>query len=164
MIQTVENKFGIFFNSFSRFDPFLPLIERFWNNVKVSIFEKEANYGFLHICSLLLRFHCEVIVDLLRGIARLYELFSQSLGVSLSLVSFKDDITLSVDEVGQVHSVDVVLPLEEEVLESVLGSMHQSSLKESLFEVLVLTSVLQRVKSRLNSSLEEPIKDLCNAS
>ena len=54
----------------------------------------------------------------------------------------------------EIESVDIVLPLLEEVLNSVFGYMHEGSLQESLLEVLVLSPILEAIDSTLLPSLE----------
>ena len=90
------------------------------------------------------------------------ELLAQPLGISLGLVSLEHYVALGVDQLGQVHSLNVVPPFVEEVLDPVLGHVHQGPLKEALLEVLILTPVLQGVERTLLPSLEKAVEDLPN--
>ena len=80
------------------------------------------------------------------------------------MISFQNNVALGVDQVGQLEPLNIVPPLVEEVLDSVLCDVHQGSLEESLFEILVLTSILKRIERALHSPLQEPIEDLTNAA
>jgi hypothetical protein len=140
------------------------LIISFRDDVEIGVSEEEANDGFVNVGSLRLRFLGKILVNLFWRVSRLDQLLSQPLGISLSLVSLKDNVTFGIDKLGEINSFYIMPPFEEEMLKSILGSVHESSLQESFFKVFVLTSVFQGVKSTLDSSLEEPIQDLSNTS
>lgn len=118
------------------------MIHCLWNDIEISVLEEQANDCLLHVSSLVFRFHGEVVIDLFRSVAGVYEFFTKSFGIPLGLVSLENDIALGVDEVGQVHALNIMSPLMEEMFNSVLSDVHQGSLKESFLEILVLTSVL----------------------
>ena len=82
----------------------------------------------------------------------------------MGLVSFKDDVTFSINNVCEVKSVYVMLPFVKEMLNTVFCYVHQASLQESLFEIFVLSSILQTVQSILLSFLQHSIKNLGHTS
>lgn len=106
----------------------------------------------MHVGSLDFGFLGQELIDLLRRISRGNELIPQSLGIPLSLVSLEDDVTFRVDDVSESNSINIMSPLVEEVLDSVLSDMFETSLKEPLFEIFVLTSILEGVQSTLDPS------------
>lgn len=81
------------------------------------------------------------------------EFFSQSLGISLSLISFQNDITLSVYNVSQIDPINVMLPFGKEMFHPVLSDVHECSLQEPLLEIFILTSIFQTIECTLLSSL-----------
>lgn len=164
MVKTIQNEPSIFFDSLSGFDPFFPLIQGLRDDVEVGVLEEKSNDSFLHISSLHLRLLSEELIDLLRRISRGYKLISQSLGVSLGLVSLQNYISFSVDDVSEIDPITIMSPFVEEVLDSVLSHMLKASLQEPLFKIFILTSIFEVVECPLNSSLEKSIKNLCKAS
>lgn len=157
MIKAVENKFSILLDPLSWFYPFLPVVHCLWKDIVHGWLEEQANHSLLHVCSLLVWLHSQELIYLLRRVAWVYELFPKSLCVSLSHISFQDNVTLRVDEVSQLQSFNVVSPLVEKVLDSILSYVDKHSLKESLLEVFVLAPVFERVQSTLHSSLKKPV-------
>ena len=164
MIHAVQGVPSQFLGPLSGVYISLPLIEGFGDDVEIGVLKEETNNSLLHVGSLLLRLLGQVLIDIFWLVPRLNQLFPESLGISLSLITFDNDITLGVNEVGQVHTFNVVSPLMEEVFDSVLGNVDHGSLQETFFKVLGLRSVLEVIKSVLQSPLEHSIQDLTNTS
>lgn len=99
----------------------------------------------MHVGSLGFRLLGQELIDLLRRISRGNELIPQSLGIPLSLVPLEHYVTFRVDDVSESNSINIMSPLVEEVLDSVLSHMFEASLKEPLFEIFVLTSIFEVV-------------------
>lgn len=118
----------------------------------------------MHIGSLLFRLLGQVLIDLLRRVARVDELLSQPLGIPLRLIPLQNHISFRIDDVSEFKTVNIMPPFVEEVLNSILSHMHERSLQESFLEVLILASVLQTIKSTLHSSLQEPVQNLGNTA
>ena len=68
MVETVEDKPSVLFDSLSGSYPVLPLVEGLGNDVKVSVLEEQSNHCLLHVGSLLLRLLTQILVDLFRAI------------------------------------------------------------------------------------------------
>jgi len=164
VVHAVQGVTSQFLGSLSALHVGLPLVESLRDDVEVSILEEETDHRLLHVGPLLLGLLGQVFVDVLGLVARLDQLFSEAFRVPLRLVPLQNHISHCVHVVRQVESLNVVSPPMEEMLHSVLGSVHHGPVKELLLEDPGLRAVLESIQSVLHPPLEHPIQDLPNAS
>lgn len=135
MVQAVHDVPRVLLGPLARLHVLLPLVECLGDDVEVGIFEEQSHHSPLHVGPLGLALFGQELVDVLGRVPGLNQLLTKSLGVSLSLVPLENNITFSIDELCQVDSLNVVSPLMQVMLSSVLNNMDHGSSKILLLEV-----------------------------
>jgi len=76
-------------------DPSFPLVHSFGHDLELAVLEEERNYGSVHVASLLICLFSNEFVDVFRGVTLLLKELGQSLNIPSKIISFQDNITLS---------------------------------------------------------------------
>lgn len=145
MLHHVYHEEGPLPDEFSASDPRLPLVKCLGHDLEFAIGEEQADNTFLHIILLFASLRIQVLLDLLWRVPTVDQVVAHGLRLTHGFITGENDVSLSVNGVGDLLQLAELLPFSKEVADSIVGAVGGDSSQEVPLVVFLECAQLQLV-------------------